>query len=45
MKIRLSALVGFIFGGTMLLWLAIAPQVSQHNFQVSPVPPGADWTS
>jgi len=45
MKIRISALVGFILGGTMLLLLAIAPYVSQHNFQISPVPPGADWTS
>ena len=41
MKTRLSALA-IILCGTLAIWLAMAPQ---QNFQISPVPPGADWTA
>src|SRR5262245_29386300 len=41
MKTRLSALA-IIFCGTLALCLAMAPH---QNFQISPVPPGADWTA
>ena len=41
MRSRLSALA-IILCGTLAIWLAMAPQ---QNFQISPVPPGADWTA
>jgi hypothetical protein len=41
MKTRLSALA-IIFCGMLAIWSAMGPQ---HTFQISPVPPGADWTA
>jgi len=41
MRSRLSALA-IILCGTLAIWLAMAPQ---QKFQISPVPPGVDWTA